>query len=122
MTTTAISVTELAQKIGAVVVGLNPDDVESHKAFCEKYSFAIDLLSGPKAQLLEKTGVGQKTFKGSLYWNRTTFLIDPKGVVQKVYISIENKSLPRLNLDAEAFAVEARQQATWRRKRDIQVM
>ncbi len=75
-------------KENAVIVGLSADDVESHKNFCDKYSFTIDLLADPKAQLLDKTGIGQKTFKGSLYWNRTTFVIDPKGKIRKVYTNV----------------------------------
>lgn len=73
---------------GAVIVGLSADNVESHKSFCEKYSLTIDLLADPKGQLLEKTGIGQKTFKGSLYWNRTTFIIDPKGKIRKIYTNV----------------------------------
>jgi peroxiredoxin Q/BCP len=76
------------EKNDAVVVGLNTDSVDSHKLFCEKYSFTVDLLSDPDAKLLDKTGVGQKTFKGSLYWNRTTFLIDKTGTIRKVYGSV----------------------------------
>ncbi len=76
------------EKLNAVVVGLSPDSTDSHKQFCEKFSFTIDLLSDPKAALLDKMGVGQKTFKGNLYWNRTTFLIDPQGMIQKVYPNV----------------------------------
>jgi peroxiredoxin Q/BCP len=72
----------------AVVVGLNPDNVESHKNFCEKYGFTVDLLSDTKAALLDKIGIGQKTFKGNLYWNRTTFLIDPNGKIRKTYANV----------------------------------
>lgn len=76
------------EKEGVIVVGLSADDVNSHKNFCEKFSFTIELLADPKAVLLEKTGIGQKTFKGNLYWNRTTFLIDPKGKIQKIYTNV----------------------------------
>jgi peroxiredoxin Q/BCP len=72
----------------AVVVGLNPDNVDSHKAFCEKYNFTIDLLSDGNGKFLDQTGVGQKTFKGHLYWNRTTFVIDPRGKIQKIYNNV----------------------------------
>jgi len=76
------------EKENAVVVGVNPDNVESHKLFCEKYSFTIDLLSDTKATLLDKVGIGQKTFKGNLYWNRSTFLIDPTGKIKKTYMNV----------------------------------
>lgn len=77
------------EQLNTVVVGLNTDDIESHQSFCSKYGFTIDLLSDPKGELLEKLGVGQKTFKGSLYWNRTTFLVDPKGTLRKVYTNVD---------------------------------
>ena len=71
-----------------MIVGLSADDVDSHKNFCEKYSLTIDLLSDTKATLLDKVGIGQKTFKGNLYWNRSTFVIDPKGKIQKTYANV----------------------------------
>src|SRR5476649_1596307 len=60
-----------------VVVGVNQDAVDSHKSFCDKYSFTIDLLSDPDAELLKAVGVNQSDYKGSMYWERTTFVIDP---------------------------------------------
>lgn len=72
-------------KLGVNVVGLSQDDVTSHKDFCQKYSFTVDLLADTKAELLGAMGVGQSEFKGNMYWNRTTFVVDPQGVLRKVY-------------------------------------
>jgi peroxiredoxin Q/BCP len=72
-------------RMGVSIVGLSEDDVASHKDFCNKYSFTIDLLADPNKQLLTAAGVGQSEYKGTMYWNRSTFVIDPKGVVKKVY-------------------------------------
>lgn len=72
-------------RMGVSVVGLSADDVASHKSFCNKFSFTIDLLSDTKHDLLKAMGVGQSEYKGTMYWDRTTFVIDPKGVVKKVY-------------------------------------
>jgi thioredoxin-dependent peroxiredoxin len=36
----------------AVVVGLSADDVASHKAFCDKFNFTIELLADPEMKLL----------------------------------------------------------------------
>lgn len=69
----------------ARVLGLSADDVASHKLFCEKFAFKIDLLADPDARFLTSLGVGQTDYKGTLYWDRTTFLVDPEGVVKKVY-------------------------------------
>ncbi len=74
---------------GVTVVGLSPDDAASHKAFCDKFSFTIDLLADPEQQLLKAAGVGQSEWKGTLYWDRTTFVIDPSGVLRKVYEKVK---------------------------------
>jgi thioredoxin-dependent peroxiredoxin len=66
-------------------VGLSADDVESHKDFCTKYNFTIELLADPQTKLLTALGVGQSEYKGTMYWDRTTFLIDPTGKIRKVY-------------------------------------
>jgi len=73
------------EKMGVQIVGLSADDVESHKNFCNKFSFTIDLLADPNMSLLKAAGVGQSEYKGTMYWDRTTFVIDPKGTVRKVY-------------------------------------
>jgi thioredoxin-dependent peroxiredoxin len=67
------------------VVGVSADDVESHKAFCTKFSFTIDLLADPKHELLQAAGVEQSDYKGTMYWNRTSFVIGPDGTLRKVY-------------------------------------
>ena len=73
----------------AVVLGLSEDDVSSHKSFCDKFSFTIPLLADTKGQLLRAAGVTQSEWKGTMYWDRTTFLIDPQGKVRKVYQKVK---------------------------------
>jgi thioredoxin-dependent peroxiredoxin len=73
----------------AVVVGVSEDDVASHKSFCNKFSFNIDLLADTKHELLKAMGVGQSEYKGTMYWNRTTFVVDPNGVLRKVYENVK---------------------------------
>jgi peroxiredoxin Q/BCP len=41
------------------VVGVNQDDVSSHKDFCSKFGFKIDLLSDTDARLLNDAGAGR---------------------------------------------------------------
>src|SRR5688500_2673661 len=67
------------------VVGVSQDDVSSHKSFCSKFGFTIDLLADIDKTLLKAAGVGQSEYKGNMYWDRTSFVIDPKGIVRKVY-------------------------------------
>jgi thioredoxin-dependent peroxiredoxin len=76
------------EKLGVNIVGLSADDVNSHKDFCRKYSFTVELLADPTAQLLKAAGVGQSEWKGTKYWDRTTFVIDPQGTVRKVYENV----------------------------------
>ncbi|WP_437973635.1 peroxiredoxin [Sorangium sp. So ce295] len=71
------------------VVGVSEDDVTSHKSFCDKFSFTIDLLADTRHELLKAAGVGQSEWKGTLYWDRTTFVIDPSGVLRKTYLKVK---------------------------------
>jgi peroxiredoxin Q/BCP len=73
----------------AVVVGVSEDDVASHKAFCDKFSFTIELLADPEKKLLTALGVAQSEWKGTMYWERSTFLVDPQGVVRKTYAKVD---------------------------------
>lgn len=77
------------EKLGVNIVGVSQDDVESHKHFCDKYSFTIELLADPSAQLLKSAGVNQSEWKGTMYWDRTTFVIDGNGVLRKTYLNVK---------------------------------
>ena len=71
------------------IYGLSQDDVASHKEFCNKYDFTISLLADPEATLLTATGIGQTEHGGNHYWDRTSFLLDPHGMVRKVYDKVD---------------------------------
>jgi thioredoxin-dependent peroxiredoxin len=77
------------QAAGIEVVGVSQDDVASHKNFCNKFGFTIDLLADTNATLLHAAGVGQSEYKGTMYWNRTSFVIDPNGHLRKVYENVK---------------------------------
>jgi peroxiredoxin Q/BCP len=81
------------------VVGVSEDDVDSHKNFCTKFSFTIDLLADPNHELLQAAGVGQSDYKGTMYWNRTSFVIDPEGKLRKVYEKVNPEGHERVLLD-----------------------
>ena len=72
-------------KAGIKVVGVSADDVTSHKNFHHKFAFKIDLLSDTEASLMRTLGIGQSEWKGMKFWDRTTFVVDPKGTIRKVY-------------------------------------
>ena len=73
---------------GMEVIGVSPDDEESHKKFEEKHELPFILLADPDKKIIEKYGVwGEKNMYGkkSMGLFRTTFLIDEKGVIYKVF-------------------------------------
>ena len=84
---------------GISVVGVSQDGVDSHKSFCNKFGFTIDLLADTNAELLNGCGVGQSDYKGTMYWDRTSFLIDPEGVVRKVYQKVNPQGHERTLLE-----------------------
>jgi peroxiredoxin Q/BCP len=84
---------------GISVLGVSADDVTSHKEFCNKFSFTIDLLADPNHELLDAAGVGQSEYKGTMYWNRTSFVIDPDGTLRKVYEKVNPEGHERVLLD-----------------------
>jgi len=75
-------------KAGITVLGVSSDDVASHKNFATKFAFNIDLLADTNHDLLKACGIGQTEYKGTMYWDRTSFVIDPKGTVRKVYAKV----------------------------------
>ena len=79
-------------KIDAVILGVSPDSVESHKKFAEKYKLPFSLLSDEKKEVLEKYGVWQeKSMYGKKYMGvvRTTFVINEKGIIKKIFPKVK---------------------------------
>ena len=81
------------------VVGVSEDDVDSHKNFCNKFSFTIDLLADPNHELLSAAGVGQSEYKGTMYWDRTSFVIAPDGKLRKTYLKVQPEGHERVLLN-----------------------
>lgn len=76
----------------AVVLGVSIDSVESHKKFAQKYSLPFTLLADEDRQLVEAYGVwGKKRMMGREYMGtrRTSFLIDPRGAIAKIYEGVK---------------------------------
>lgn len=73
------------ERLNTKVIGLSDDDVPSHESFCKKHNLFVELLSDPQAKLLKELGFGQKEWKEKLYWNRTTLIINEKGIVRYIY-------------------------------------
>lgn len=84
----------LLQKSGITVVGVSPDDSAKHKKFEAKFGLPFILVADPKHAIIDKYGVwGEKQLYGRKYMglHRTTFLIDEKGIVRKVFLKPRNK-------------------------------
>lgn len=85
----------------AVIFGVSKDSVQSHQKFKRKHELPFILLSDPEGKALDLYGVWKKkslygrTFMGT---ERTTFLIDEKGIVKKVYRKVKVKGHGRVCL------------------------
>jgi len=69
---------------GAVVIGVSSDSGESHKKFAEKYRLPFTLISDRDGAVRKRYGVPATL---GLLPGRVTFVIDPDGVVRKVFNS-----------------------------------
>jgi peroxiredoxin Q/BCP len=82
------------RKRGAVVLGVSPDSVESHRKFQAEYKLNFPLLADPDKAVAKKYGAyGEKVLYGkkTVGMIRSTFVIDAAGVVRKVF--------PRVKVD-----------------------
>lgn len=80
------------EKLDAVILGVSPDSVASHKKFAEKYNLPFDLLSDENKEIVEKYGVWkEKSMYGKKYMGvvRTTFIIDGTGKLRKVFPKVK---------------------------------
>src|SRR5256885_3693623 len=72
----------------AVILGVSVDDVDSHKGFCAKEGLNFKLLADSKKEVVQKYGSVME-YKGMTLAERNTFLIDPSGVIKKVYLKVD---------------------------------
>jgi len=80
------------KKSGVDVLGISPDDVDSHKKFCKKMGIPYTLLADTNKEVSKKFGVwGKKKFMGREYMGivRSTFLVNGKGKIFKVYPKVK---------------------------------
>ena len=85
---------KVLEKRGLVILGVSPDDEKKHKKFEEKYKLPFTLLADPDKKIIDKYGVwGEKNLYGRKYMglHRTTFLIDEKGIIQKIFKKPKSK-------------------------------
>jgi peroxiredoxin Q/BCP len=80
------------KKRGITVLGVSPDNEKSHKKFETKYKLPFTLLADTDHAIAESYGVwGEKKFMGRTYMGvqRSTFLIDEKGKIKKVFEKVK---------------------------------
>jgi len=73
---------EKFKRLNAKVIGISPDSPLSHKKFAKQYSLSITLLSDPDKEVINKY------LAGGIITKRISYLIDPEGVIEKAYSTI----------------------------------
>jgi len=87
---------------GAQIVGLSGDDCFSHQAFREKYGLKITLLADVEREVCGRYGVMQEKEKDGVKKTgivRSTFVIDPRGVIRFAEYGVAPKGHARRILD-----------------------
>jgi peroxiredoxin Q/BCP len=95
----------LLKKHGFTVLGISPDEEKKHKKFETKYGLPFTLLADADHKIIDTYGVwGEKQLYGRTYMglHRTTFLIDEKGIIRKIFLRPKNKKHAEEILDAWA--------------------
>jgi len=84
---------ELLKK-GFVVLGVSPDSEKSHRGFAEKHNLPFPLIADPDKKIMTAYGAfGEKLMYGKKVTGviRTTFIIDEKGIIEKVIKKVDTK-------------------------------
>ncbi|MCB0409798.1 MAG: thioredoxin-dependent thiol peroxidase [Flavobacteriales bacterium] len=84
---------ELTKK-GFEVIGVSADDEKKHQRFIGKYELPFTLLADVEKKVINAYGVwGPKKFMGRTFdgIHRTTFVIDEKGMIEKVITKVKTK-------------------------------
>ncbi|MBC7352819.1 MAG: peroxiredoxin, partial [Thermogutta sp.] len=80
------------EKLGAVVLGVSADDLDSHRKFRQKYNLNFPLLSDTDHKVAEMFGAWREKVrfgKKSMGIQRSTFLIDAHGIIRKVWKNVK---------------------------------
>jgi thioredoxin-dependent peroxiredoxin len=88
---------------GARVIGVSPDEVKAIDKFAGKYDLDFTLLADADHAVAEKYGTWvEKSMYGNKYMGvqRTTFIIDPKGKIARVFPKVQPKKHDDLVLKA----------------------
>jgi peroxiredoxin Q/BCP len=95
--------------IGAAVVGISVDDVESHKKFSDKYKLPFIILADETGATAEAYGL-LRDWKLMKIAARQSFIVDPEGVIAKHYEEVDpDNHTQEVLADLEALMAEAGQ-------------
>ena len=95
----------LLKKNGFVVLGVSPDEEKKHKKFEAKYDLPFTLIADADHKIIDSYGVwGEKQLYGKTYMglHRTSFLIDEKGIIRKIFLKPKSKQHTQEILNAWA--------------------
>lgn len=104
-TTEAMEFTALIKEFDqadTVVLGVSKDTCEKHQKFIKKRELEVDLIADTSGEVCEKYGVwGQKQFMGKKFMgiNRSTFIIDKKGILVEQNLKVKAKGHAQQILD-----------------------
>jgi peroxiredoxin Q/BCP len=94
------------RKLGAQIVGISVDDVESHEAFAEKHGLPFPLLADEGGEVAEAYGV-LKNFGVMKLASRQTFVIAPDGTIARHYEDVDpDEHSAQLLADLEKLTAE----------------
>ena len=83
------------ERAGIRVIGISPDTVEAQRKFADKFDLKFTLLADADHAVAEKYGAWvEKSMYGRKYWGvaRSTFIVDPKGKIAKVFPKVSPKT------------------------------
>jgi peroxiredoxin Q/BCP len=79
------------EKAGAMIVGVSVDTTGSHKDFCAQQGLTFKLLSDSEKKVVQEYG-SSMSYNGNVLASRNTFLIDPRGKIEKVWVKVDPKT------------------------------
>ena len=92
----------MLKKKGFEVIGVSTDSEKSHQKFIDKYDLPFTLLADDDKKIVNDYGVwGEKKFMGKTYMgtNRTTFIIDESGKIEKIITKVDTKDSAKQALE-----------------------
>tara|TARA_B110000114_G_scaffold22744_1_gene21820 strand:- start:187 stop:654 length:468 start_codon:yes stop_codon:yes gene_type:complete len=90
------------KKLNCEIYGISKDDIKSHNKFKDKYNIKFDLLADDEIKIVKSYKVwAKKKFMGREFMGvvRSTFLIDPRGKILKIWNNVKVKDHAKEVLD-----------------------